>query len=141
MEGGSQAQDHGRATYAKIRYSVSSIFATGFGLNKEILHEAICNNEFSGNNVVTILRQLKTYSEHCYKIQNRGCESPRATNHESRLYYAILSTLYLYTSLAERKGQYMYFKCWITCKRDAQWRWAAKKLQDCFIDTLYGNIA
>ena len=29
MEGGSQAQDHGQAIYAKIRYSVSSTFATG----------------------------------------------------------------------------------------------------------------
>ena len=28
MEGGSQAQDHGQAIYAKIRYSVSSTFAT-----------------------------------------------------------------------------------------------------------------
>ena len=28
-EGGSQAQDHGQATYAKIRYSVLSTFATG----------------------------------------------------------------------------------------------------------------
>ena len=27
MEGGSQAQDHGQAIYAKIRYSVSSTFA------------------------------------------------------------------------------------------------------------------
>ena len=27
--GGSQAQDHGQAIYAKIRYSVSSTFATG----------------------------------------------------------------------------------------------------------------
>ena len=29
MEGGSQAQDHGQAIYAKRRYSVSSTFATG----------------------------------------------------------------------------------------------------------------
>ena len=29
MEGGSQAQDHGQAIYAKIRYSVSGTFATG----------------------------------------------------------------------------------------------------------------
>ena len=29
MEGGSQAQDHGQAIYTKIRYSVSSTFATG----------------------------------------------------------------------------------------------------------------
>ena len=29
MEGGSQAQDHGQAIYAKIWYSVSSTFATG----------------------------------------------------------------------------------------------------------------
>ena len=29
MEGGSQTQDHGQAIYAKIRYSVSSTFATG----------------------------------------------------------------------------------------------------------------
>ena len=29
MEGGSQAQDHGQAIYGKIRYSVSSTFATG----------------------------------------------------------------------------------------------------------------
>ena len=29
MEGGSQAQDHGQAIYAKIRYGVSSTFATG----------------------------------------------------------------------------------------------------------------
>ena len=29
MEGGSQAQDHGQAIYAKIRYSVLSNFATG----------------------------------------------------------------------------------------------------------------
>ena len=29
MKGGSQAQDHGQAIYAKIRYSVSSTFATG----------------------------------------------------------------------------------------------------------------
>ena len=29
MEGGSQAQDHRQAIYAKIRYSVSSTFATG----------------------------------------------------------------------------------------------------------------
>ena len=55
MEGGSQAQDHGRAIYAKIRYSVSSTFATGCGFNKEILREAICNDEFSGSNVVTML--------------------------------------------------------------------------------------
>ena len=61
MEGGSQAQDHGRAICAKIRYSVSSTFATGCGFNKEILHEAICNDEFSGNNVVTMLRQLKDF--------------------------------------------------------------------------------
>ena len=29
MDGESQAQDHGQAIYAKIRYSVSSTFATG----------------------------------------------------------------------------------------------------------------
>ena len=29
MEGGSQAKDHGQAISAKIRYSVSSTFATG----------------------------------------------------------------------------------------------------------------
>ena len=29
MEGGSQAQDHAEAIYAKIRYTVSSIFAIG----------------------------------------------------------------------------------------------------------------
>ena len=29
MEGGSQAQDHGQAIYAKIGYSVSSTFVTG----------------------------------------------------------------------------------------------------------------
>ena len=80
MEGGSQAQDHGRAVCAKIRYSVSSTFATGCGFNKEILQEAICNDEFSGNNVVTMLRQLKTFSEHFYNTQNRACESPRAVS-------------------------------------------------------------
>ena len=32
MEGGSQAQDNGQAIYAKIRYSVSSTFATGCSL-------------------------------------------------------------------------------------------------------------
>ena len=53
VEGGSQAQDHGRAIYAKIQYSVSSTFATGCCFNKDILHEAICKDEFSGNNVVT----------------------------------------------------------------------------------------
>ncbi|CAH3152027.1 unnamed protein product [Porites evermanni] len=67
--------------FAKIRFSVSSTFATGWGFNKEILHEAICNDEFSGNNVVTMLRQLKTFSEHFYNTQNRGCESPRAPCH------------------------------------------------------------
>ena len=30
MEGGSQAQDHGEAIYAKIRYSVSSTFANAY---------------------------------------------------------------------------------------------------------------
>ena len=35
-----------------------------------MLHEAICNDEFSDNNVVTMLRQLKTFSEHCYNTQN-----------------------------------------------------------------------
>ena len=38
--------------------------------NKDMLHEAICNEKFSGNNVVTILRQFKTFSEHCYNTQN-----------------------------------------------------------------------
>ena len=36
MEGGSQAQDHGQAIYAKIRYNVSSTFATGCSLTKHI---------------------------------------------------------------------------------------------------------
>ena len=30
MEGGSQAQDHGEAIYAKIRYSVSRTFAKAY---------------------------------------------------------------------------------------------------------------
>ena len=33
MEGGSQAQDHGQAIFAKIWYSVSSAFATGCSTN------------------------------------------------------------------------------------------------------------
>ena len=33
--GGSQAQDHGQAIYAKIRYSVSSTFATGCSMKTE----------------------------------------------------------------------------------------------------------
>ena len=31
----------------------TSTFATGCGFNKEIVREAICNDEFSGSNVVT----------------------------------------------------------------------------------------
>ena len=46
---------------------------------KGLLHEAICNVEFSGNNVVTILRQLKTFAEHCYDTHNCRCESSRVT--------------------------------------------------------------
>ena len=38
--------------------------------NKGMLHEAICNENFLGNNVVTMLRQFKTFSEHCYNTQN-----------------------------------------------------------------------
>ena len=34
MEGGSQAQDHGKAIYTKIRYSVSSTFATGCSIEQ-----------------------------------------------------------------------------------------------------------
>ena len=47
---------------------------------KGLLHEAICNVELSGNNVVTILRQLKTFSEQFYDTQNRRCESSRVTS-------------------------------------------------------------
>ena len=61
MEEGSQAQDHGRAICAKIRFSVSSTFATGWGFNKEILHEAISNDEFSGNNVATTQNIFRTF--------------------------------------------------------------------------------
>ena len=48
VEGGSQAQDHGLAIYGKTRYSVSSTFATGCCFNKDILHGAICKDEFFG---------------------------------------------------------------------------------------------
>ena len=36
--GGSQAQDHRQAIHAKIRYSVSSTFATGFSLFQALRH-------------------------------------------------------------------------------------------------------
>ena len=35
-----------------------------------MLHETICKEKFAGNNVVTMLRQFKTFSEHCYIAQN-----------------------------------------------------------------------
>ena len=38
VEGGSQAQDHGQAIYAKIRLSVSSTFATGCNMSNHQLH-------------------------------------------------------------------------------------------------------
>ena len=38
--------------------------------NKGMLHEAICNEKCLGNNVVTMLRQFKTFSEHCDNTQN-----------------------------------------------------------------------
>ena len=37
----------------------------------------LCNVEFSGNNVVTILRQLKTFLEHFCDTQNHRCELSR----------------------------------------------------------------
>ena len=67
-----------RKTRSKVIYLYLEIFIAGF--NKGILHEVISNDEFSGNKVVTMLRQLKTFSEHCYNTPNRGCESSRTTS-------------------------------------------------------------
>ena len=46
MEGGSQAQDHGQAIYTKIRYSVSSTFATG------------CNIEQTWNGLAILVQMM-----------------------------------------------------------------------------------
>ena len=50
MEGGSQAQDHGQAIYAKIRYSVSSTFATGCSIS-HFLTATVKFKCFSSNDI------------------------------------------------------------------------------------------
>ena len=54
MEGGSQAQDHEQAIYAKIRYSVSSTFATGCSVSGTLIsginpNLTLGSNEFLNN--------------------------------------------------------------------------------------------
>ena len=43
MEGGSETQDHGQAIYAKIRYSVSSTFATGCSMETRLKMKSALN--------------------------------------------------------------------------------------------------
>ena len=57
-------QKEGKTPPSKVAYLYVEIFKKG------MLHEAICNEKFSRNNVVTMLRKFKTFSEHCYNTQN-----------------------------------------------------------------------
>ena len=54
MEGASQAQDHGQAIYAKIRYSVSSTFATGCCIMTCTKYQMLQNLDNLPNGVKTV---------------------------------------------------------------------------------------
>ena len=95
MEGGSQAQDHGQAIYAKIRYSVSGTFATGCSLPPNrvgIKKKSRCN---------TTAKKTRIYHQSCSMLDQKRSRSVRINK-----YYKLLSKRQLQGQIKHSPGQY-----------------------------------